>query len=558
MVLGRQAFWPGVVALLLVATFGCRKSTNFSERARAKQHPDSASPGDSSGRVLPRAAQTLSEADQQNKSIHYGGTLHVHLEAEPPHLNPLLDPHQVIARVVSGLVYQTLIDCRGDQYLPGLAESWELSPDGQRLSLKLRADARWHDDRALTSVDVQASVEPIIRSNTRIPVLRALLSDVAAVDVLPDRVVRFRLHRPSRVVLRALCEVPILPAELLRGGTVSLATLGRQPLGTGPFKFMAWERGKRIRLQRVAPRGANGPYLDEVVFEIETDGTRALARTRQGDIDILPHVLEVHYPDQVAPGTLRETLQLYRLTPERYSFMVLNHAREPLADARFRRALGMLWDRARFAEEVHRGLARPIAAPPFGHVDAPVFDRTAAAKLLDESGYLDSNGDGVRDRNGTPIRLTLLQSAGARALAIEAKAWAHELRRVGLLLDTVTIDPGVLLTRLKQGDFDIAPLLWDGLPDDDPRPLFGAQEDFNFSGHRSDSLQSVLDELRLADGPLRRAPLLQRIAEYLAREQPVVFLYRHDVPMLVSRRVHGLAAWGDRFDLRRVWVEPRP
>src|SRR4029079_6313105 len=78
---------------------------------------------------------------------------------------------------------------------------------------------------------------------------------------------------------------------------------------------------------------------------------------------------------------------------------------------------------------------------------------------------------------------------------------------------------------------------------------------FNYGAYRSSSLDAMLDEARAAAGPVARAPILARIAKLLADEQPVLFLYRYDVPALVSGRVRGLAAVGDRFDLRRVWLE---
>ncbi len=486
----------------------------------------------------------------------HGGILRVHLEAEPPHLNPLLDGHQVIQRVVLGLVYETLIECHPAELRPALAESWEHAPDGLRVLLRLRPGSRWHDDRPLTTVDVQNSIEPLLRTSSRQPALRALLGDIEAVEVLPDRVVRLRLFRRSQIVLRALCEVPILPAEPLLGGPARLAQLGRQPVGTGPFRFAAWERGKRIRLVRHGAVTAGPPYVDEIAFEIDTDGARALTRARRGEIDILPRVLDSHYPEQVAPGALRETLQLYRLAPERMSFLAVNHRRPLLADIRFRRAMSLLWPRERLADEVHRGLARPIAAPPFGAVPPPSFDRDGAIRLLDEAGFRDTNGDGIREREGVPIRLEMLVAAGARSAAAEGRAFALELRRAGLLLDLAAADPIQLAARLKQGAFDLAPLVWEGRPDDDPRALFGPDGDLPAAARAPDVISPLLDELRLAAGPAARVPVLQRIAEALALAQPVVFLYRHDVPALVANRVRGLSGIGDRIDLRSVWIAP--
>jgi ABC-type transport system substrate-binding protein len=86
--------------------------------------------------------------------------------------------------------------------------------------------------------------------------------------------------------------------------------------------------------------------------------------------------------------------------------------------------------------------------------------------------------------------------------------------------------------------------------------LYGPTGPFNFSGYRSSVLDGMLDELRSAGGAAARKPVLARIGELLAQDQPMIFLYRYDVPALVSNRVHGLAASGDRLDFRRVWLDP--
>jgi peptide/nickel transport system substrate-binding protein len=547
--------------LVALACLACTRHHGNPRRPAAAatepQYNEGAAPG-SHRSIRPAGGVKLPEvAAKPSRPDPYGGTLHVHLETEPPHLNPLQDQLQVIDRVVGNLVYETLIECRGNQYLPGLAESWDVSADGERITVKLRGSARWHDDRVVSGVDVQATFEPLLRAGSRQPLLHAMLEDVEAVDVLPERAARFRLRRPSDLVLRALCEIPILPAEILRKSGSAVTQLGRQPVGTGPFRFSAWEHGKRIRLVRSRPaQPPRPPFLDEIVFEIDGDGSRALVRTRRGEIDILPRVLDQLYPEQVAPSTLRDTLDLWWLTPDRISFIVPNHRRGPLGDTRFRQAISLLWDRVRFADEVHHDLARPIGAPAFAEVPPDPLDRKQAISLLDAAGFRDTDGDGVRDVGGAPIRLTFLVPSGARSLTAETRGFALDLRRAGLLLDTVAVDPAALQARLDRGDFDLATLTWDGRPDEDPRPLFGSQGQLSFIGYRSERLQSLLDQVRLAPGPAARVPALQQVGEWLASERPVIFLYRHDVPALVAKRVHGLSGVGDRLDLRSVWVDP--
>jgi peptide/nickel transport system substrate-binding protein len=503
-------------------------------------------------------AKSLPEtARPPGKSAQRGGILKIHLEAEPPHLNPLLDTVQVIDRVVGGLIYETLIDCTGDRYQPGLADTWEVSSDGLRLTLHLKTGARWQDDKVFSGLDVQATLEHLMRSPNRSALLHAMIADLEGVDVLPERMVRLRLTRPSDLTMRALCEIPILPAEPLRTGGARLAQFGRTPAGTGPYRVAAWERGKRIKLVRArAALSPDSPMLDEIDFEIDTDPARALTRVRRGEIDILPRVSEVHFPEQVSQATLRDALELYLLQPHRYSFVALNTRRGVLADPIFRQALSLLWDRARFASEFHHGLARPIGAPTFGTASPDKFDRELAARLLEQAGFRDTDGDGVREVGGTPIRLTFLVPAASRTLSSEVRAFAMDLRRAGILLDTSSLDGATLFSRVEHGDYDLCGLTWDGRKDEDPRLLLSAQGDFQYTGYKPDKFTAAIDRLRTANSPATRVPLLQQLADMLASDRPALFLYRHDVATLAAKRVHGLAAVGDRLDFRSVWVDP--
>ncbi|HEY4395531.1 MAG TPA: ABC transporter substrate-binding protein [Polyangia bacterium] len=537
---------------MLGAGSGCR-----SKKAPASSARTSATPELGPLRPPPPPAETLPAPAEVASPVRRGGTLRVHLDAEPQSLLPLAEGDAAAAQVVNGLVYETLLDCRDGTYKPGLAESWDVSNDGMRLAVRVRSGVRWHDKRAFGVLDVQETVEPLLRTGTDAPVLRAELSDVASVELVTERTIRFVLKRPSDFALRALCDVPMLPDHLVHGIRPEASPIARQPVGTGPFRFAGWEHGKRIRLERAPEYWGEPPGVDELVFDLDPDAVRALNRTRRGDIDVLSRVIDAHYPDQVEPTTLHGATTLLRLRSRRYSFLSVNHLRYPLGDPRFRRALAMLWDRQRFAAELHNDLAIPIGGPPLtGDLPAPPLDRPRAAAALDDAGYRDTDADGVRDHLGHPIRLTLLEPAGNRQFHIEAHAFALEARKVGILVDLVPADAATILQRLKHGEYDLAPLIWEGTPDENPEPLYGADGAFNYGGYRSSALEALIDEARGAAGPSARAPILTRIARLLADEQPVIFLYRYDVPALASTRVHGLAAVGDRFDFRRVWLEP--
>jgi peptide/nickel transport system substrate-binding protein len=547
---------PSRVALMLVlaflATGGCRSK---------KGPPVGAHPAAALDlgplRPPPPPAEAVPEPSAVPAPARRGGSLRVHLDAEPQSLLPLAEGDAAAAQVTNGLVYETLLDCRDGTYRPGLAESWDVSNDGMRLAVRVRSGVHWHDRRAFGVLDVQGTVEPLLRTGTDAPVLRAELADVASIELVTERTVRFVLKRPSDFALRALCDVPMLPDHLVHGLRPEASPIARQPIGTGPFRFGGWDHGKRIRLERNPEYWGDAPGVEEIVFDVDPDAIRALNRTRRGDIDLLSRVIDAHYPDQVEPTTLHGATTLLRMRSRRYSFLSVNHLHYPLADPRFRRALALLWDRARFAGVLHNDLAAPIGGPPLtGDIPAPALDRPRAATALDDAGYRDSDADGVRDHLGHPIRLTLLEPAGNRQFHVEAHAFALEARKVGVLVDLLPADAATILQRLKRGEFDLAPLIWEGTPDEDPEPLYGGGGAFNYGGYRSSALEALIDEARGAAGPAARAPILTRIARLLGDDQPVIFLYRYDVPALVSTRVHGLAAIGDRFDLRRVWLDP--
>jgi peptide/nickel transport system substrate-binding protein len=563
-VFGGQARMRGAIALrmalvftLAVAASGCRKKKPPAAPTKSAGAADltPVRPPPPPAEALPTPA-TLPPAPGNARR---GGSLRVHLDAEPANLLPLGDGDGSALQVTTGLVYETLLDCSNGTYRPGLAESWDISDDGLRVAVRVRAGVRFHDNRAFGVTDVQASIEPLLRSGAEPTTLRAMLADVAAVEIVTERTVRLALKQPSDFALRALCEVPILPEHLFRGVRPEAAPIVRQPVGTGPFRFASWERGKRIRLERAAtnPATASGPGVDEIVFDLEGDAVKALNRTRRGELDILNRVLDVHYPEQVEPTTLHGTTALYRLPSLRYSFLLANHRHYPLSDPRFRRAIAGLWDRKRFSSELHDELAQPIGGPPLGTRDlaAPTFGRAGAIQALEDAGYRDTNADGVRDHLGHAIRLTLLEPAGNKLFNVEAKAFALEARKAGILIDVVPADPATILQRAKRGEFDLVPMIWQGMVDEDPRILYGGAGPFNYGGYRSSALEALMDEARVASGPIARAPVLERIARLLAEEQPVIFLYRYDVPALVSTRVRGLAAVGHRFDFRRVWLE---
>src|SRR5262245_6642733 len=319
---GRSTLGIAVLVVLLTGGGACRRG----KKAPAPGARPPAASELAPVRPPPPPAGTLPSPAAVPTPPRRGGTLRFHLDGEPPNLMPLGDAEASALQVTTGLVYEPLIDCSDGTYRPALAESWDVSDDRMRLAVRVRSGVHWHDHRAFGVLDVQATLEPLLRKANDAPALRALLADVASLELVTERTVRFVLKRPSDLVLRALCEVPILPDPVLRGARAESAPLARAPIGTGPFKFAGWERGKRIRLERWPEYWGTPAGVDEIVFDVDSDAVRALNRTRRGELDVLARVMDVHYPEQGETTTLNGAGEMYRLRSGRTSYRVLTSA----------------------------------------------------------------------------------------------------------------------------------------------------------------------------------------------------------------------------------------
>ena len=496
--------------------------------------------------------------------------LRVRLAADPPHLDPLDESSEVTAQVLWGLVHEPLLVCggrppsggsgavdasgrRAPEPTPGLASRWQLSPGGDVITLQLRPGALFHDGHAVTSTDVRATLETVWHGSGRMPQARAALADLAAIELSGADALRLRLKRAAPIVLRALCDVPIVPAGWLSSRRPGAPA--RDPVGSGPYRFVSWQKGKSLRLARAARPGLPPAPLAEIVFSVETDTGRALGQLRRGGLDLIPRLDGVHFPDQVRPAALGPGLDLLGLATERTTFLAVNHRKPPLSVPVFRRALSLLWDRAGLAEEIHRGLATPIAVPPFADLPAPPFDPALAAQLLREAALVAP----APLLKGRPVaiqhRLTLIHSGGRIATA-ELRRLAERLRRLGILLELIALEPGPLAERLRTGQFDLALLSWTSRPFEDPRPRFASGGPFNFGGFRSPRLDALLEEMRALDGPNTRPDLDRRLGLLMAEELPAIFLYRHTDLALAATRVRGLCNDGGRLDFSRAGFAP--
>ena len=334
-----------------------------------------------------------------------GGTLRWALTPEPPSLvtafNSAQMVQQISAKIMDGLVaYDKKLDPT-----PALATSWTVSDDARTVTFKLRDGVKWHDGTPFTSADVKYTFEEILRKHH--PRGRATFANLDSVET-PDKLTAvFKLSKPSTYMMAALSasESPILPKHLYEKGDPTTSPQLNAPVGTGPFKFAEWQRGKFIRLVKNPDYWVKGqPHFDALIVRFIPDaGARAVA-LETGELD-------VSGGDPVPLADLKriDALPSLDVTTEGYSmfgamyYLEFNMRDPQFKDVRVRQAIAHALDRDFIAKNTWFGYATaatgPISVkqPKFYTADVPkyAFNVKRAEELLDQAGF-PRKADGVR------------------------------------------------------------------------------------------------------------------------------------------------------------------
>lgn len=507
-----------------------------------------------------------------------GHTLRIHVDAEPGRLNPVVAPSLWARRIAQGPVFETLIRYvpptaadgstpapgTAGRYTPRLARSWRVMPSQTEIRIELQPGVTFHDGRPMTSSDVQFTLDAIRDPRRRIDHLRPMLEDVFAVELITPHEVRLVLKRPSGWVLRALAEIPILPMHVYDGSLLAGGAL----VGTGPYRYVS-SKGGVIRLARYDRYWGKKPAIPDVEFVHQPDAAIALKDAKRGDLDIVPALIPTHWPEQASAPGIAASFRALELATPRLRYLAFNAANPPLDDARVRHALGLLIDRRTIAKRVFDGLARPALWPiwPGGFVDGPevavpAFDPGAAAKLLDAAGWTDTDKDGIRDKDGDKLRITMI--GGDRPKTRDASAPPDKLprdyfvdaaRRIGVMIDVKTGGESWVDKRVEEGGFDLAEIEWAGMVDMDPTPLLGGKHPHHAS---SPAVDRVLDAMGAAWDPAARARLAGELAAALGESWTLAGIVADAPQGLVHQRVRGLRVWDGWFDLAALSLAETP
>lgn len=494
-----------------------------------------------------------------------GGVLTVGLYQEPESLNPFLAV-QTASRLVRELTVEGLLDTGpGNDYVPALAgevpttANGGISADGKTITYKLRPDVTWSDKHPVTSADVRFTWQTIMAPGSGVN-SQTGYDQIERVDTPDERtaVVTFKqLYAPAL----SLFSVPtgLLPAHALTGQQFTSAAYNRKPEGTGPFVLTQWASGDSIVFDRNPTYREQGrPYLDRVVFRLVPSREVGIARLRAGEVDVLWDLIETQLPEfEKLPGVTVQS------TPSaNVEYLGLNTGNPVLADLKVRQAIAAAVDRKPIVDNLLYGKTQ-VATSPIGlgwaapsGLSLPPFDPARANQLLDEAGWRDSNGDGIRDKAGQALELRITTPTGSQTRDLTEQLLQSQLQAVGVRL-TIANAPSANIFApweqnglLKRGQFDIVEDTWgaDFDPDDFLSTLFlssqiptaqNSGQGFNFFRLNDPALDQAIMAGRSTIDRTQRAASYRTAVERIAAAAVYIPLYNRAELDAFSSRVRG-------------------
>ncbi|PZQ96979.1 MAG: ABC transporter substrate-binding protein [Cereibacter sphaeroides] len=377
-------------------------------------------------------------------------------------------------------VYNRLVEFKKGttEVEPALAESWEVSPDGLTYTFKLRPGVKWHSNekftptRDLNADDVVFSFDR--QGNDANPwhnyiagityeyyTAMEMPSLIKSVEKVDDLTVKFTLTRPEAPFMAniAMPFASIVSKEyadaLDAAGTKE--DFNNLPIGTGPFKFVAYQKDAAIRYQKNADYWGTQPLIDDLVFAITPDAAVRLQKLKAGECQLMPYPA----PADIAAIKADPNLKLDEQAGLNVGYLAYNTTQAPFDKPEVRKALNMAMNKQAIIDAVFQGAGQvaknPIPPTMWSYNDAivdDVYDPVAAKKMLEDAG--------VKDLSmkiwAMPVQRPYMPNARRTAELIQ-----EDFAKVGVKVEIVSYEWGEYLSKSMEPGRDGAVILgWTG------------------------------------------------------------------------------------------------
>jgi peptide/nickel transport system substrate-binding protein len=502
--------------------------------------------------ALPIVLVLAEMADAQQPRA--GGTLRVAWEQDVTGFDPHWSPGLQV-QYIAGNLFNSLVTVDEHlNYIPELAESWEVQDNGKVFVFRLRKGVKFHDGTDFDAAAVAWNFERIMDKEEK-AFAKPFFEIIEAVEPLDTHTVKFIVKYPTQTFLPTMA---IYRTGFLIKAPASYKTWGRNdaamhPTGTGPFKLAKWEPNQLIVLEKNPDYFKQGlPYLDRIELKIMKEGVTRAAALRAGEVDFLNYV-----PKEMADRLMKDTKVQVFQGPDTQSVNIsFNNSRKPFDDVRVRQALGGYGiDRLAIAKTAMLGFGKPLwSLVPPGGKDYIDFDEQfpynpeKAKVLLKEAGFDDRN----------PLKYTIMTHGAEPSLPTVATIIKTQLAKIGVEVTVEVIDRPVFLRRLTTDrDWDqFVNFTLSSLDAYSRSFLLNSQVGTNQVNHQDRKIDALWDQLMRAPTPEEFSRLSQEVQRYIVGN--MVQMSACTLPFMQAARdyVKGFVfERGFKIRFETAWVE---
>jgi len=478
-----------------------------------------------------------------------GGTIVVASIGDAKRLNPII-ANDSASGEINGQVFNGLIKYDKDLLFEGdLAKSWEVSDDGLVITFHLRPNVRWHDGVPFTADDVLFTYQKLIDPNIATP-YGADYERVARAEVLDPLTFRVTYKEPFAPALESW-SMGIIPKHLLKGKDINTDDFNRHPVGTGPYKFKEWLTGQKIVLVANDDYFKGRPNIDEYIYRIIPDPATIFLELKAKGVDTMG-LTPLQYQRQTKTAFFRENFRKFRYPANGYTYLGYNLRDPKFSDKKVRQALSYAINKEDIIKGVRLGLGSVATGPYPPHYWAYnpkarryPYDPEKARRMLAEAGWVDTDQDGILDRDGQPFRFTIITNQGNDERKQAAEIIQQNLKKVGISVKIKVVEWQAFINQfVDKRNFEAIILGWSIGIDPDNYIMWHASQtgpnQHNFVSYSNPEVDRLLVLGRKTFDRQNRQEIYRKIHAILAEDQPYCFLYVPDALPIVNVKFHGI------------------
>lgn len=419
------------------------------------------------------------------------------------------------------------------QAVPWLAKACT-NIDDYTVKIDLRDDVYFSNGKKVTGEAVKACLEDLIAKNARAK------QDLKLASIEADgQSVVLKLEQKVPAIINYLADPYACIIDMEAGENNHIVA------GTGPYIPVTVTDKEIILKKNDNYWGENKPKLAKIIVKGISDGNTLTLAMQSGELDAvqgLPYAsLDLFQDKAEYQLSTADTSRIYQIA--------FNFKNPALQDLRVRRAIAISINKAGFASVLLHGQGTPAKGPfpsslPFGDSkrQAATYDLAAAKNLLKEAGYVDSDGDGIVEKAGKPLKLRYLTYTSRQELPLLAEAVQADLKKIGIAAAVNATDN--FKDFRDNGEFDLYANAFVTAPTGDPEYYFlthfGKNAPANYGHYQNEELSAKLNELATTYDTKKRADLAAFMGQMLAIDVPYVYVARLRMTLVMKNNIKGL------------------